>query len=78
MLNYQISYLFLNRLINWKRFILTIKKHNSNTYCQTCNIRHTLVGNKIVDHSALLQLFKFGDLVWFILGIWWYTKLLVI
>ena len=25
-----------------------------NTYCQTSNIKHTLIGNKLVDHSDVV------------------------
>ena len=31
-----------------------------NNYCQTSNTRHTLVGNKIVDHSEVVGALPVG------------------
>ena len=32
-------------------------------YCQTSNISHTLVGNKIVDHSGVVGASPVGDYI---------------
>ena len=38
-----------NHRTSWAQWVVAVK-----TYCQTSNISHTFVGNKIVDHSDIV------------------------